>query len=41
LNGEIEKKNNFNKKNIIKRIRTKLKKTMYHKLGLEDEIKNQ
>jgi hypothetical protein len=39
LKGEIEKKNNFNKKKI-KRIRNKLVKIMYHKLGLKDEIEN-
>jgi hypothetical protein len=38
---KLKRKIILTKKNIIKRIRTKLKKTMYHKLGLEDEIKNQ
>jgi hypothetical protein len=37
LNGEIEKKNNFNKK---KRMRINLVKIIYHKFGLNDEIEN-
>jgi hypothetical protein len=37
LKGEIEKKNNFNKK---KRMRNKLVKIIYHKLQLKDEIEN-
>jgi hypothetical protein len=40
LKGEIEKKNHFNKRKKIKRIRTKLVKIIYHKFGLEDEIEN-
>jgi len=43
LKGEIEKKNHFtkrNKKKIIKRMRTKLKKITYPKPRLNDEIEN-
>jgi len=42
LKGEIEKINQFKKKDnkTIKRIRIKLKKIAYHKLGLNDEIEN-
>jgi hypothetical protein len=43
LKGEIEKKNQFtkrNKKKIIKRMRTKLKKITYPKPRLNDEIEN-
>ena len=43
LKGEIEKKNQFNKKtkNItIKRMKTKLENITYHKLGWNDENKN-
>ena len=40
MKGEIEKKNHFNKRKKIKRIRTKLVKIIYHKFGLEDEIGN-
>jgi hypothetical protein len=42
LKGEIKKKNQFNKrtkkKKTIKRIRTTLKKIIYHKLRLKDVI---
>ena len=43
LKGEIEKKNQFNKKtkNItIKRMKTKLENITYHKLGWNDENEN-
>jgi len=40
LKGEIENKNNFHKKEKIKNMRTKLVKIIYHKFGLNDEIKN-
>jgi hypothetical protein len=41
LNGEIKNKNQFNngKKIIIKRMSTKLKKIIFGKLGLKNEIK--
>ena len=39
MKGEIEKKNNFNKRKK-KRIRTKFIKIIYHKIRLNDEIKN-
>jgi hypothetical protein len=37
---KLKKKNHFNKRKKIKRIRTKLVKIIYHKFGLEDEIEN-
>jgi hypothetical protein len=40
LKSEIEKKNNFNKRKKIKRMRNKLVKIIYYKLGLKDEIEN-
>jgi hypothetical protein len=41
IEGEIEKKNQFNKrsKKIFLRMRTKLKTIIYSKLGLNDKIK--
>jgi len=43
LNGEIEKKNNFNKikKIKIKIMKTRLEKIIYYKFVLKDKIKNQ
>ena len=42
LEGEIEKKNNFNKKTKTnKKIRTELKNIIYNNFGLNGEIKNQ
>jgi hypothetical protein len=43
LNGEIKKKNNFNKikKIKIKIMRTKLEKIIYYKFVLKDKIENQ
>jgi hypothetical protein len=43
LNGEIEKKNNFNKikKIKIKIMRTKLEKIIYYKFILKNKIENQ
>jgi hypothetical protein len=42
LKGEIAKKNQYNKKTKkkFKRIKFKLKKITYHKLGLKNEIEN-
>jgi glutathionylspermidine synthase len=41
LKGEILKKNQFKKRpKIIKRMKTKLKKIIFGKLGLNSEIKN-
>jgi len=40
LKGEIEKKNNFNKRKKIKRMKIKLVKIIYHNFGLKDGIKN-
>jgi len=42
LNGEIKKKNNFNKiKKKFKRMKTKFKKIIYYEFGLKNEIENQ
>ena len=38
MKGEIKKKNNFNKRKKIKRMRTKLVKIIYHKFGLKNKI---
>jgi len=38
---KLRRKNNFNKKKRFKRMRTKLKKIVYHKLRLNDEIEDQ
>jgi hypothetical protein len=41
LKDEIKKRSQFNKRiKKIKRMRIKLKKITYHKLGINDEIEN-
>ena len=39
MKGEIENKNQFSKREKIKRMRTKLVKIIYHQFRFKDEIK--